>query len=186
MKGSKYLTRFIPERAPVVNGKKCFQQVLCTCEYCINRHLKRHVQPEQQRNVDQPVSATFPTARKSTGAVGPRSYDELYIFTHRPLSVISPWFAIPTLLRVMSAPKKIGGEIGDVRANIDVEKLNAYLAKSVPEVRAPVTVKQFKVSNCLFFVALAVERVEDVDVLFLFELKDRFLQFGQVRAHVLI
>ena len=47
----------------------------------------------------------------------------------------------------MSKPttEKIGGEYGDVRAVIDVEKLNAYLKVNVPEVSAPVTVKQFKV-----------------------------------------
>jgi hypothetical protein len=36
-------------------------------------------------------------------------------------------------------------EIGQVRATIDVEKLNAYLAKHVVEVKTPVQVKQFKV-----------------------------------------
>ena len=41
--------------------------------------------------------------------------------------------------------EKIGGEYGDVRAAIDVEKLNGYLKVHVPEVSAPVTVKQFKV-----------------------------------------
>ena len=41
--------------------------------------------------------------------------------------------------------EKIGGEFGDVRATIDVEKLNAYLQAHVPQVTAPVTVKQFKV-----------------------------------------
>ena len=48
----------------------------------------------------------------------------------------------------MSKPttgRKIGGEYGDVRAAIDVDKLNAYLKSYVPEVVAPVTVKQFKV-----------------------------------------
>jgi hypothetical protein len=46
----------------------------------------------------------------------------------------------------MSNPqKKIGGEYGDVRASIDVDSLNAYLAKSVPAVKTPVVVKQFKV-----------------------------------------
>jgi len=47
----------------------------------------------------------------------------------------------------MSKPttEKIGGEYGDVRAVIDVEKLNAYLKVHVPEVSAPVAVKQFKV-----------------------------------------
>ena len=45
-----------------------------------------------------------------------------------------------------SSSKKIGGEYGEVRANIDVPKLNVYLKESVKEVRAPVEVKQFKVS----------------------------------------
>ena len=43
-------------------------------------------------------------------------------------------------------PKKIGGEYGDVRANIDVEKLTLYLVKNVKTVCAPIDVKQFKVS----------------------------------------
>ena len=38
-----------------------------------------------------------------------------------------------------------GGEYGEVRASIDQVKLNAYLAKSVPAVTVPVTIKQFKV-----------------------------------------
>lgn len=42
-------------------------------------------------------------------------------------------------------PKKIGGEYGEVRANIDVEKLNAYLVKNVQILNAPIDVKQFKV-----------------------------------------
>lgn len=48
---------------------------------------------------------------------------------------------------IMTKPttEKIGGEFGDVRASIDLEKLNAYLEAHVPEVTAPVTVKQFKV-----------------------------------------
>jgi len=44
------------------------------------------------------------------------------------------------------SPKKIGGEYGDVRANIDVEKLNAYLVKNVKSLKGPIDVKQFKVS----------------------------------------
>ena len=40
---------------------------------------------------------------------------------------------------------KIGGEYGEVRANIDADKLNAYLAANVPAVKAPVDIKQFKV-----------------------------------------
>lgn len=48
----------------------------------------------------------------------------------------------------MSKPateRKIGGEYGDMRAAIDLQKLNAYLQARVPEVTAPVTVKQFEV-----------------------------------------
>lgn len=52
----------------------------------------------------------------------------------------------------MSEPKKIGGEIGEVRASIDVANLDAYIEKHVPAIRAPVTVKQFKVRThwCCF------------------------------------
>lgn len=46
----------------------------------------------------------------------------------------------------MSTPQKIGGEIGEVRANIDIGNLNTYIQKHVPDIRAPVAVKQFKVS----------------------------------------
>jgi hypothetical protein len=42
--------------------------------------------------------------------------------------------------------KKIGGEYGEIRANIDVNNLNAYLNKHTPSIKAPVDVKQFKVS----------------------------------------
>jgi len=38
-----------------------------------------------------------------------------------------------------------GGEYGDVRARIDNDKLNAYLANNVPVLAVPVTIKQFKV-----------------------------------------
>lgn len=41
--------------------------------------------------------------------------------------------------------EKIGGDYGEVRANIDVAALNAYLARSAPRVKTPVDVKQFKV-----------------------------------------
>jgi hypothetical protein len=44
------------------------------------------------------------------------------------------------------APKKVGGEVGDVRANIDQDKLNEYLREHVPAVKAPVSIKQFKVN----------------------------------------
>lgn len=41
--------------------------------------------------------------------------------------------------------KKIGGEYGQVRANIDTTKLNEYLAKHVGVIQTPVDIKQFKV-----------------------------------------
>ncbi|KAF8633366.1 hypothetical protein AX17_004537 [Amanita inopinata Kibby_2008] len=49
--------------------------------------------------------------------------------------------------------EKIGGEYGEVRASIDIEKLNAYLASATTVVTAPVTVKQFKFgqSNPTYF-----------------------------------
>jgi len=48
--------------------------------------------------------------------------------------------------------KKIGGEYGEVRANIDVDKLNEYLASNT-SIKAPVAVKQFKFgqSNPTYF-----------------------------------
>ncbi|CDO73966.1 hypothetical protein BN946_scf185043.g14 [Trametes cinnabarina] len=53
----------------------------------------------------------------------------------------------------MSNSKKIGGEYGEVRANIDGAKLNAYLVAHVPAVKAPVDIKQFKFgqSNPTYF-----------------------------------
>ena len=42
--------------------------------------------------------------------------------------------------------KKIGGEFGEVRANIDVDSLHSYLEKHVQRIALPVGVKQFKVS----------------------------------------
>ncbi|KAJ7503016.1 kinase-like domain-containing protein [Mycena galericulata] len=49
--------------------------------------------------------------------------------------------------------KKIGGEFGEVRANIDVETLTAYLLKNVKVLRGPIDVKQFKFgqSNPTYF-----------------------------------
>ncbi|RDX49304.1 APH-domain-containing protein [Lentinus brumalis] len=49
--------------------------------------------------------------------------------------------------------QKIGGEYGEVRANIDANKLNAYLRAHVPAVAAPVNIKQFKFgqSNPTYF-----------------------------------
>ncbi|KAJ6631529.1 kinase-like domain-containing protein [Mycena sp. CBHHK59/15] len=53
----------------------------------------------------------------------------------------------------MSSDKKIGGEFGEVRANIDVESLSAYLLKNVRALRGPIDVKQFKFgqSNPTYF-----------------------------------
>lgn len=42
-------------------------------------------------------------------------------------------------------PPKVGGEYGEIRANIDIDSLNAYLAKHTPSITTPVDVKQFKV-----------------------------------------
>jgi len=56
-------------------------------------------------------------------------------------------------------PKKDGEiEIGEVRTGIDVESLNRYLAHSVPRVKTPVAVKQFKhgQSNPTYFLTDAV------------------------------
>jgi hypothetical protein len=48
----------------------------------------------------------------------------------------------------MSSDNKIiGGEFGQVRANIDVETLTGYLLKNVETLRGPIDVKQFKVSR---------------------------------------
>lgn len=49
------------------------------------------------------------------------------------------------------APKKIGGEYGDVRANIDEAKLNAYLLKNISIMKGPIDVKQFKVCAVCFY-----------------------------------
>jgi hypothetical protein len=46
-----------------------------------------------------------------------------------------------------SPTRPAGGEYGDVRASIDIVKLNEYLANSVPAVTVPVTIKQFKVRS---------------------------------------
>ncbi|KAF8891846.1 kinase-like domain-containing protein [Infundibulicybe gibba] len=56
-----------------------------------------------------------------------------------------------------SPQKKIGGEYGEIRASIDVEKLNAYLLKSTAAIRTPVDVKQFK-SNPTYFLTDASQK----------------------------
>ena len=52
-----------------------------------------------------------------------------------------------TLRGSTMSTRKIGGEYGEVRATIDLEKLNQYLSARVPVVSSPVTVKQFKVCS---------------------------------------
>ncbi|KAG8740751.1 hypothetical protein FRC12_015893 [Ceratobasidium sp. 428] len=59
----------------------------------------------------------------------------------------SPKAAHPSVM----SESKIGGEYGEVRAEIDVQALNKYLAQYAKEVKVPVEVKQFKVSClCLY------------------------------------
>ncbi|TBU31130.1 APH-domain-containing protein [Dichomitus squalens] len=60
----------------------------------------------------------------------------------------------------MSSTKKIGGEYGDVRANIDGDKLNAYLKAHVAAITVPVDIKQFKFgqSNPTYFLTDASEK----------------------------
>lgn len=43
--------------------------------------------------------------------------------------------------------QKIGGEYGEVRASVDIGNLNAYLSKYMPSIKAPIDIKQFKVSQ---------------------------------------
>ncbi|KAG7449720.1 kinase-like protein [Guyanagaster necrorhizus] len=59
----------------------------------------------------------------------------------------------PVLMSSSKPPKKVGGEYGQIRANIDVPKLESFLARNVPEVRLPLQVKQFKFgqSNPTYF-----------------------------------
>lgn len=45
-----------------------------------------------------------------------------------------------------AAPKKIGGEYGEIRASINIASLNVYLfIHGAPAIQTPVSVKQFKV-----------------------------------------
>ncbi|KAJ7876200.1 kinase-like domain-containing protein [Mycena olivaceomarginata] len=50
-----------------------------------------------------------------------------------------------------SDEKKIGGEFGEVRSNIDVDSLTTYLLKNVQSLRRPIDVKQFGQSNPTYF-----------------------------------
>lgn len=57
-----------------------------------------------------------------------------------------------------SSSPRIGGEYGKIRANIDIARLNAYLAQRSPAVKAPVDVKQFKVCLNISFSYMVVLR----------------------------
>ncbi|KAJ8076697.1 hypothetical protein PM082_001120 [Marasmius tenuissimus] len=57
----------------------------------------------------------------------------------------------------MSQPKKVGGEYGDVRANINVPSLVKYLEKHLPIMNMPIEVKQFK-SNPTYFLTDATKK----------------------------
>ena len=50
--------------------------------------------------------------------------------------------------------KPAGGEYGDVRARIDSDKFNTYLANNVPALAVPVTIKQFKVRAVVILLPL--------------------------------
>lgn len=58
-----------------------------------------------------------------------------------------------------SSPRRVGGEYGALRANIDIDKLNAYLVAHVPAVSSPVDVQQFKVRSRLSRVTRPVSDV---------------------------
>jgi hypothetical protein len=62
-----------------------------------------------------------------------------------PVPSWPPVVALPVAMVVAGSTKPAGGEYGDVRASIDTDKLNAYLANNVPALTEPVTIKQFKV-----------------------------------------
>lgn len=53
--------------------------------------------------------------------------------------------------------RKIGGQYGEIRAAIDVAKLNQYLVKHVPVIKTPVEVKQFKVCANVYVNASSLE-----------------------------
>jgi len=44
-----------------------------------------------------------------------------------------------------TSKNQTGGDYGNIRASINVDNLNVYLAKSTPSIKIPVDVKQFKV-----------------------------------------
>lgn len=55
----------------------------------------------------------------------------------------------------MSNDARIGGAVGEIRSDISVDALNAYLAKNCSRVKTPVNVKQFKVSYLNFILSIS-------------------------------
>jgi hypothetical protein len=64
--------------------------------------------------------------------------------TNRPPARVSYNFSVTFR---MSSQKKFGGEYGEVRASIDIDNLNTYLAHNAPGIETPIKVKQFKVGH---------------------------------------
>jgi hypothetical protein len=62
-----------------------------------------------------------------------------------------------------NSSKRVGGEYGAVRANLDVHKLNTYIKAHVPVVSAPVQVQQFKVCIYLSHVSPSSDLLGSLD-----------------------
>lgn len=74
---------------------------------------------------------------------------------------------------VSSKPQKVGGEYGEVRASIDIDRLNAYLERNVKAIVVPISVKQFKVCSSSYISDLITSRFD-------------IFQFGQVNIDLFI
>ena len=68
----------------------------------------------------------------------------------------------PTLFPAMSDEQRIGGQYGEIRAEIDIASLNDFLRRECPRIETPVEVKQFKVSSCLSIVGMS-DNVHSLD-----------------------
>lgn len=55
----------------------------------------------------------------------------------------------------MSNEQRIGGQYGEIRAEIDIASLNDFLRRECPRIKTPVEVKQFKVIPCLSNVCMS-------------------------------
>ncbi len=67
--------------------------------------------------------------------------------TAAPLHFVSLSPSLSCPRTIMSQGKKIGGEYGEVRATIDVDRLNGFFARHVPAIKVPIDVQQFKVRH---------------------------------------